>query len=153
MAHFRFERMPPGPPPGTQLPIPAAPEPASRFPLVSLAIPPTQTAPELPLIFFFSVWTQAVQTDLDLDPDQVPVHTPEQWLVLEQLECPGVEEPRAGIWRQDICGILNYSLVRKREKLGNCPVWKRGGDMERRREGVVTDCRTNPHSSRLLKLF
>lgn len=27
-------------------------------------------------------------------------------------------------------GILNYSLVRKREKLGKCPVWERGGDTE-----------------------
>lgn len=56
-------------------------------------------------------------------------------------------------------GIFNCSLVRKREKLGNCPVWKRGGDRvrqrqgEREREGVVTDCRTNPHSSRLLELL
>lgn len=54
-------------------------------------------------------------------------------------------------------GILNYSLVRKREKLGNCPVWERGGDREKEREkereGVVTDCRTNPHSSRLLELL
>lgn len=25
-------------------------------------------------------------------------------------------------------GILNYSLVRKREELGKCPVWERGGD-------------------------
>lgn len=33
-------------------------------------------------------------------------------------------------------GILNYSLVRKREKLGNCPDWERGGDTGRReREG------------------
>ena len=31
-------------------------------------------------------------------------------------------------------GILNYSLVRKREKLGNCPVWERGGDREKERE-------------------
>lgn len=52
-------------------------------------------------------------------------------------------------------GILNYRLVRKREKLGNCPVWERGGDREgaREKEGVVTDCRTNPHSSRLLELL
>lgn len=58
---------------------------------------------------------------------------------------------------QDMCphsGILRDGLVRKREKLGKSPVRQRGGDTEwgrdRGREGVGTDCRTNPHSSRLL---
>lgn len=58
---------------------------------------------------------------------------------------------------QDMCphsGILRDGLVRKREKLGKSPVRRRGGDTEwgrdRGREGVGTDCRTNPHSSRLL---
>lgn len=70
--------------------------------------------------------------------------------------------------------ILNYSLMRKGEgkkKLGKCPVWERGGDRRVRQrerdsrgreregergrggEGVVADCRTNPHSSRLMELL
>lgn len=61
-------------------------------------------------------------------------------------------------------GILNYSLVRKREKLREMPCLgegrghrvrqrQRGREGERGREGVGTDCRTNPHSSRLLELL
>lgn len=54
-------------------------------------------------------------------------------------------------------GILNYSLVRKGEKLGKC-LFGRGEGTQTEAEtegerGVGTDCRTNPHSFRLLELL
>ena len=64
--------------------------------------------------------------------------------------------------RQDMFpqnGIFNYSLVRKREKVRELPcLGARGGDTGRGGErgggeGVGTDCRTNPHSSRLRELL
>lgn len=36
-------------------------------------------------------------------------------------------------------GILNYSLVRRREKFENCPDWKRGGAFLRHSERGVTN--------------